>query len=123
MCLQQRDATPVSKRADIRAVRLSAVGARDKRVAVGAGLVKVAAEGADERRLRQVNVAVNLRWLDLGDDRRDVGGDLTNDAKPQEAFFFGGQTTRLSRPEKGQGQVIAALLALLPKKRGSGHLS
>ncbi len=86
------------------------VAACDKRVAVGAGLIKVAAEGADERRLWQVNVAVNLRWLDVGDDRGHVCGDLTNNAKPQEAFFFGGQNYPAISPRK-RGRARSWLLA------------
>ena len=69
---------------------LSAIAARDKLVAVGAGLLKVEAEGADERRFWQVDVAIDLRRLDAGDDLRDAGSELANNVQPQAAFFFGG---------------------------------
>ena len=68
---------------------LSAIAARDKLVAVGAGLLKVEAEGADERRFWQVDVAINLHRLDAGDDLR-AGSELANNVQPQAAFFFGG---------------------------------
>jgi hypothetical protein len=97
-----------------RVLPLSAVAARDKRVAVGTSLLEVAAEGADERRLRQVNVAVNFGRLSVRDDLSDAGRHLTNNAKPQAAFFFGGKAQR-HRDQKAQGQVNAARLALLPK--------
>ena len=69
---------------------LSAIAARDKLVAVGAGLLKVEAEGADERRFWQVDVAINLHRFDAGDDLRDAGSELANNVQPQAAFFFGG---------------------------------
>ena len=69
---------------------LSAIAARDKLVAVGAGLLKVEAEGADERRFWQVDVAIDLRRLDAGDDLRNAGSELANNLQPQATFFFGG---------------------------------